>query len=233
MLRILYVLELSNELITFYIPGLLPGSFGTKWSPQEPAELICGPRICVHRSGSIESLCLTVCVIYSCLRTWSIPGSSLFRICRWSFHNMEGRSRMFMLEFWVTCIFIVGRIRNPNGSSWEGWGWGQFLLHFISDSGLEVYSAPKLVLGIARRWNAVRTSLVCGQFLVYSRSWSLTVSSQDYTEFHHSGSVLIGEGSKLKVWINSLLLQTLRSRNVALGEGLHTSNCWTSLSCVP
>jgi hypothetical protein len=33
MLRILWMLELSNELITFYVLGLLPGSFGTEWSP--------------------------------------------------------------------------------------------------------------------------------------------------------------------------------------------------------
>jgi hypothetical protein len=62
------MLELLNELITFYVPGLLPGSFGTEWLPQEPVELICRPKVCIHKSGSVESLCLTACVICSCLR---------------------------------------------------------------------------------------------------------------------------------------------------------------------
>jgi hypothetical protein len=135
MLRILCVLELSYELITFYIPGLLLGSFGTEWSPQEPAELICRPRVCVHRSGSVESLYLTACVICSCVHAWSIPRSSLFRCYCWSCHNVEGRFRMFMLEFlhrgqdqeskWI----IVGRMRvRPVLAAFHLWpqAWGLF-----------------------------------------------------------------------------------------------------------
>jgi hypothetical protein len=57
------VLELSYELTAFHVLGLLPGSFGTEWSPQEPADLICAARVCDYQSGLVADPLLSIAIM--------------------------------------------------------------------------------------------------------------------------------------------------------------------------